>query len=50
MPADYCFTSLNGKLFLPMKEKTLEYVQKYEKQKKEVNQEKEKKKGMKEKK
>ena len=33
-----------------MKEKTLEYVQKYEKQKKDVNQEKEKKKGMKEKK
>ena len=38
-PADYCFTLLNKKLFLQMKEKTLEKVQKYEKQKKEVEQE-----------
>ena len=42
LPADFCFTSLNEKLFLQMKEKTLEEVQKYEKQKKEVEQEKEK--------
>ena len=42
LPADFCFTSLNEKLFLQMKEKTLEEVQKYEKQQKEVYQEKEK--------
>ena len=45
LPADFCFTSLNEKLFLQMKEKTLKEVQEYEKkQKKEVEQEKEKKK------
>ena len=47
LQADFCFTSLNEKLFLQMKEKTLEEVQKYEKQKKEVEQEKEKKKKLK---
>ena len=36
LPADFCFTSLNEKLFLQVKEKTLEEVQKHEKQKKEV--------------
>ena len=40
LPAGFCFTSLNEKLFLQM---TLEEVQKYQKQKKEVGQEKEKK-------
>ena len=43
LPVDFCFTSLNEKLFLQMKEKTLEEVQKYEKQKKGVEQEIEKK-------
>ena len=42
LPADFCFTLLNKKLFLQMKEKTLKEVQKYEMQKKEVAQEKEK--------
>ena len=49
LPADFCFTSLNEKLFLQMKEKTLEEVQMYEKQKREVGQEEEKKKKMKKK-
>ena len=40
LPAGFCFTLLNEKLFLQM---TLEEVQKYQKQKKEVGQEKEKK-------
>ena len=43
LQVDFCFTSLNEKLFFQMKEKTLEEVQKYEKQKKEVEQEKGKK-------
>ena len=43
LPADFCFTPLNEKMFLQMKEKTLEEVQRYEKEKKEVEQEKEKK-------
>ena len=47
LPADFCFTLLNEKLFLQKKENTLEEVQKYEKQKKEVEQEKEKKKKLK---
>ena len=49
LPDDFCFTSLNEKLFLQMKEKTLEEVQMYEKQKREVGQEEEKKKKMKKK-
>ena len=44
LPVNFCFTSLNEKLFLQMKEKGLEEVQKYERQKKEVEQEEEKKK------
>ena len=36
LPADFCFISLNENLFLQMKEKILEEMQKYEKQKKEV--------------
>ena len=43
--ADFCFLSLNKKLFVQMKEKALEEVQKYDKQKKEVVQEKETEKG-----
>ena len=43
LQVDFCFTSLNEKLFFQMKEKTLEEVQKYEKQMKEVEQEKGKK-------
>ena len=42
LPADFCVTSLIEKLFLQIREKTLEEVQKHEKQKKEVEQEKEK--------
>ena len=34
LPADFCFTSLKQKLFLQMKEKALEEMQKYEKQSK----------------
>ena len=44
LAADFCFTLLNEKLFLQMKEKTSEEVQKYEKRKKKLEQEKEKKK------
>ena len=44
LPADFCFTLLNEKLFLQIKEKTLKEVKKYEKQKKEEQQKKEKKK------
>ena len=32
LPADFCFTLLNEKLFFQMKEKTWEEVQKYEKE------------------
>lgn len=40
LPAGFCFTSLKEKLFIQM---TLEEVQKYQKQKKEVEHKKEKK-------
>ena len=43
LPADFCFTSLDEKLFLQMREKRLEEVHKYKKKKKEVEQEKVKK-------
>ena len=44
LSADFCLTSLNEKLFLRMKEKTMKEVLKCKKQKQEVEQKKEKKK------